>query len=173
MNLASATTRLSSPESYVFTRSLEWATKQTPKGVEYRGIPGSWIPLPKHKPVVALICCPACNGMNGISEQVHSIDRDGKVTPEFRCTGTVHGIRCGFARPIYLAKWGKRTLYAVAYERVIQGRASAAIEYMHADDQLDAQRQFAAGHPEPHHVAGIAPVVGYFVEDTKGSKLSV
>lgn len=72
----------------------------------------------------------------------------------------------------------KKPLYAIAYEyRVRPGVWRPEIEYMHAEDNSDARLQFFRSEPNSNHrhmrIVGIAPVLGYFVNDNKGDALSV
>jgi len=72
----------------------------------------------------------------------------------------------------------KRTLYCIAYEfRVRPGVWDCDKLYMHADNVEDARLQFfRSDSPElmrEIRVVGIAPVIGLFVDDTKGEVLSV
>lgn len=68
----------------------------------------------------------------------------------------------------------QRTLYAVAVEiRRLHGW-EADIRYLHADSQVHARAQFTCAHPNlsRYRIVGIAPAVGYFVEDKNGIVLS-
>ena len=76
-------------------------------------------------------------------------------------------------------------LYAIAYERRIiyfkngQRRRKwvPGIEYLHAKDEGDARLQYfqseLPGVMQETRIVGVAPVIGYHVEDNHGDKLSV
>lgn len=70
-----------------------------------------------------------------------------------------------------------KTLYAVAYEFVNRktGEVIPQIEYMHALDEPNARFQFHAGHrwPEIGRIVSVGPVVGRFVDDKDGKRLSL
>ena len=70
-----------------------------------------------------------------------------------------------------------RPLYCIAYERYDKkGQiVKADFEYVHADSIPHARNQFCFSNPNrrTHRVVGVAPVIGYFVEDKKGDILSV
>lgn len=72
----------------------------------------------------------------------------------------------------------KRLLYAVAYEyKVKKKKWIPDIDYLHANDANDARWWFFQSEPPETfrqvRVVGIAPVIGYFVDDNKGEQLSV
>jgi hypothetical protein len=70
-----------------------------------------------------------------------------------------------------------KILYAVAYEFVDRktGEVIPQIEYMHALDEPNARFQFHAGHrwPEVGRIVSVGPVVGRFVDDKDGKRLSL
>jgi hypothetical protein len=53
--------------------------------------------------------------------------------------------------------------------------AKPVMKYLHADSAAHARAQYCAAHPNrrTHQIIGVAPAIGYYVEDTKGEKLSV
>jgi hypothetical protein len=65
-----------------------------------------------------------------------------------------------------------RILYAIAAEHLTHKGWVAEIHYVHASNQASARYQFVAAYPKAR-VVGIAPSLGYFVDDKKGDKLSV
>jgi hypothetical protein len=75
----------------------------------------------------------------------------------------------------------EKKLYAIAYEyRLGRGRNRkwcADIDYLHATDAGDARLQYLNSEPpqvmREVRIVGIAPVLGYFVNDNHGEKLSV
>ncbi len=71
----------------------------------------------------------------------------------------------------------KRLLYAIAYEyRVKRGVWKPDIDYLHAVDDKDAHFAFFQSEsPQVMRqvkVVGVAPVIGYFVDDKHGEQLS-
>ncbi len=72
----------------------------------------------------------------------------------------------------------KRLLYAIAYEyRVKRGKWVPDMDYLHANDAGDARWWFFQSEPPETfrqvNVVGVAPVIGYFVNDNHGEDLSV
>jgi hypothetical protein len=72
----------------------------------------------------------------------------------------------------------KRKLYCIAYEfKVSPGVWDADMVYMHGDTAEEIRLQFFRSNaPElmrEIRIVGIAPVIGYFVEDKQGEVLSV
>lgn len=80
-------------------------------------------------------------------------------------------------------KDGKR-LYAIAYERRVgyvkngerRYRWVPEIEYLHATDEGDARLQYFQSElpqvMQETRVVGVAPVIGYFVNDNHGDDIS-
>ena len=67
-------------------------------------------------------------------------------------------------------------LYAVAIERIDQqGRVTPAIEYLHAEDVSHARAQFCYSEPNRRtsRIVGVALVIGFYVNENHGDKLSV
>lgn len=70
-----------------------------------------------------------------------------------------------------------RPLYCIAYElysrkgHLLKGD----LEYVHADSVAHARNQFCYSNPNrrTHKVVGVAPVIGFYVDDKKGEVLSV
>jgi len=87
--------------------------------------------------------------------------------------------KCGFCSCAVLLDWDKRRLFCAAFETNVLGRPDTIVankEYYHAVDVDDATAQFYNGHPPSDCVirlVGVAPVIGFFVLDAKGEKLSV
>lgn len=75
----------------------------------------------------------------------------------------------------------KTTLHAIAFEyRVGRGRHTRwipEIDYLHAVDVADARLQYLQSEPpsvmREVRIVGVSRVLGYFVDDNKGDKLSV
>lgn len=71
-----------------------------------------------------------------------------------------------------------KLLFAIAYEyRVTMGVWAPAMLYVHAVDAADARVQYLQSeyleNQKHMRLVGIAPVIGYFVHDNHGDKLSV
>lgn len=74
-----------------------------------------------------------------------------------------------------------RPLYAVAVERFRYNRRTKTgnwvpdIDYLHADSIPHARAQFCYREPNRRvsRIVGVAPVIGYYVEDKEGKILSV
>ncbi len=69
-------------------------------------------------------------------------------------------------------------LYSIAYEfRESPGVWKPAILYVHATDAGDARVQYLQSEAEGNHrhmrIVGIAPVIGYHVNDNHGEDLTV
>ena len=92
---------------------------------------------------------------------------------------TIHGGRTTAQRrqadirgPSKLTKHG---LYAVAVERIDRrGNVHPAIEYLKADSTPHARAQFCLSEPNRRtcRIVGVAPAIGYFVDDNHGDKLT-
>ena len=71
----------------------------------------------------------------------------------------------------------KKRLYAIAYERYLEGQIYPRIDYLHAETERHAKAQFYRGisfkHLKQIKLIGISVVVGYHVHDEHGEKLSV
>lgn len=72
----------------------------------------------------------------------------------------------------------KGILYCVAYLVLSHGKWEARLEYTHAHDAAAVRNAFCRALPRGFHVGnnvsitGIAPVVGYFIDDEKKMVLS-
>ncbi len=79
----------------------------------------------------------------------------------------------------YTEEEKKKPLYCIAYTWWSIKRKKWVAEklYMHADSAGDARVMFMNSEaPETHrriNIVGVAPVIGYFVHDNHGDKLSV
>lgn len=72
----------------------------------------------------------------------------------------------------------KKTLYCICYEyRITPGVWGCDKLYMHGDNIEEVRLQyFRSNTPETMRhirIVGIAPAIGYFVDDTKGNELSL
>jgi len=93
---------------------------------------------------------------------------------ECQLSGGMHRVGC----PHRTKTDTKRTLYCICYEyRIRPGVWDCDKLYLHADDAGDARLQFfRSDSPETMRhirIVGIAPSIGYFVDDKKGEELSV
>jgi hypothetical protein len=88
----------------------------------------------------------------------------------FRC-------ECGLTAKVVLKNWDTRKLYCAAFETLdSRCRVIANKEYMHAESEEEAKRNFWAAHPQTDRyikLVGIAPVIGYFATDKAERKLTV
>ena len=71
-----------------------------------------------------------------------------------------------------------KIFFAIAYEFWVKGNTwEPAFLYLHAMDAGDARLQFFASEPTKMHkrmnIVGIAPVIGYHVNDDNGDALEV
>jgi hypothetical protein len=142
----------------------EWETRPTERGPEYQGVPGTWCDVRKvagcPKGLIALVCCPACREVFALSDRVHTINANGRVTNgSVACTrGT-----CGFRALLVLERWNKKPLYGVAIERTMpDGSIKAEMHHTHADSKKEAIAQ-CANLGGRYRVVDAAPAVGYFV----------
>ena len=84
--------------------------------------------------------------------------------------------KCHFRCRAILVDWDKRILYCAAYETMVDGVLTANKAYMHAESIEDATSQFWNGRIAADNVVSlvaVAQVIGYFVQDNQGRKLSV
>lgn len=81
-----------------------------------------------------------------------------------------------------MAKEPKKELHAIAYEYKVRDRNGKVrwvpeIDYLHATDTGDARLQYLQSEPpqvmREVRIVGVAKVLGYFVDDNHGDKLSV
>lgn len=150
-------------------------------GPSIKPIPGTWT-LPPHvlretfqhltKEVVGLFSCPHCNTPVMLTRDQVEVDAVKRVASLelFRCA------KCPFACKAVFQEWDKRKLYCVAFETpTADGGIEANKQYFHAIDLADANHQFRESHRGVPiiRIVGVAPVIGFFINDSKGDKLSV
>lgn len=65
-------------------------------------------------------------------------------------------------------------LWAVAFEvKVAPNKWKGQLVHLRAHSRANATAQFLLSETRPVHIAGVAPVVGYWVDDKDGLELSV
>ncbi len=146
------------------------------RGYEILPESGTWTLAPEsvwHLGIKGILSCPrcseACGVMDGMGERGED-DRQSFVLKTWHCN------KCHLEARVILKDWDKRRLYCAAFETLVDGVLTPNKEYMHAVDDQDATAQFWNGRIKADNVTklvGVAPVIGYFVQDTQGRKLSV
>ena len=153
-----------------------WATRMTDKGLQVQGIPGTWTLIPPEHPLVksakGIVCCPKCSTMHILTPDMgeQGDNRVDRVFPCMRCP-------CGLVARAVLRGWDTRNLYCAAFETLdSRCKVVANKEYLHAETEEEAKRNFWAAHPQTDRyikLVGIAPVIGYFATDKQEKKLVV
>lgn len=147
------------------------------RGMEILPQTGTWTPAPE--PVVrrlgikGILSCPRCAHVCGISDELGA---KGEDNPSTLVLKQWHCDNCHLQRRVILNEWDKRKLYCAAFECMIGGVLTPCKEYMHAESDQDALAQFWNGRTASDNVVrlvAVAPVIGYFVQDTTGRKLNV
>jgi hypothetical protein len=149
----------------------------TDKGLQIQGVPGTWSLIPPEHPLIktakGIVCCPRCSRMFILTPDMgeQGDRREDRVFKIFQCDN------CGLTARIILRDWDSRKLYCAAFEtRDSKGNIVANKEYLHAESDEDAKRQFWGAHPQMDrwiHLVGIASVIGYFTTDKTEKKLTV
>jgi hypothetical protein len=133
-------------------------------------VPGTWIKAEPwmNKRILAAFSCPNCQVISSLIDGIHKIDHVGKVQPDVQCKAG----NCTFHRRMYLDRWNKKPLYAVALENWNHRlqKWTPEIRYTHADSEAEARFMIGQG---PFRIVGAAPAIGYFVDDKMGDKLNV
>ena len=156
----------------------KWLVVRTPSGglVSIRPQAGTWTLIEaedrrmlakRGRNIKALFACPRCCAIGIIPEGFNPPKElgDTKPLPELHCR------KCQFGCRIILKDWDKRRLYCACYETV---DGSTHKEYLHAENEQEANIFFWAQHgPEVRHIAGIAPVIGFFLQDEKTDQVLV
>lgn len=151
---------------------VPWVTR----GYEILPETGTWTLAPKtlwHLKIKGILSCPRCAHACGILEGMGEKGEDNPLTLVLKHW---HCDSCHFEARVILNDWDKRKLYCACYETLVNGVLMANKEYMHALDEQDATAQFWNGRIAADNVTklvGVAPAIGYFVQDTAGRKLSV
>jgi len=166
----------------------EWFVTRTPQGelVGVNPIPGTWTLISgadrqsfaKRKlNVKALFACPRCKQIGFIPEGFNPPKElgDTKPLPELHCR------KCGFGCRIVLKNWDKRRLYCACYETHEGSDLQLLVahkEYLHGEDEVEATKFFWAQHgpgitPVVVNFIGIAPVIGFFLENPKNDNLLI
>lgn len=146
------------------------------RGYEILPKAGTWTLPPHavaHLGAKGIISCPRCAEAYFILPDMGAKGEDNPLTlviPQWHCN------KCQFEARVILNDWDKRKLYCAAFETLVNGVLIANKEYMHAVDEADATGQFWNGRIAADNVVrlvGVAPAIGYFVQDNAGRKLSV
>jgi len=146
------------------------------RGFEILPQPGTWTLAPRaihHLNFKGILACPRCNEACGLQPDMGVKAED---VPINQVLDNWHCNKCQFRCRVILKDWDKRKLYCAAYETLVNGELTANKEYMHAESVQDATTQFWNGRIEADNVVrlvGVALVIGYFVQDNEGRKLSV
>jgi len=156
----------------------EWLATRTEQGelVSIEPIPGTWTLIGgedrrklavKGLNVKAFFACPRCRNIGIIPEGFNPPKEFGDTKP----LSELHCRKCQFGCRIILKDWDKRRLYCACYETV---NGDTYKEYLHAENEQEAKKFFWAQHgSEVIHVAGIAPVIGFFLQDEKTDQVLV
>jgi len=171
----------------------EWFATRTPQGemIGVNPLPGTWTLISgedrrkfaeRGLDVKAFFACPRCKqigfipegfGRCGTAEGVNPQPKLGDIKlPELHCR------KCGFGCRIILKNWDKRRLYCACYETIEGGNIQAHKDYLHAEDEVEATTFFWAQHgpgvtPVVRNFIGIAPVIGFFLENPKNDNLLI
>ena len=146
------------------------------RGYEILPMIGTWTLAPTtvhHLNIRGILSCPRCTEVCGITPDMGAKGEDipiDLVLKQWHCN------KCHFQCRVILKDWDKRKLYCAAFETVVDGVLTANKEYMHAESVEDATGQFWNGRIAADNVVklvGVALVIGYFVQDDQGRKLSV
>lgn len=149
-------------EHFVF-RKETWEVEQSEMGPAVRGIPGTWTRPPDGSPMwcIAIVCCPNCGTNMLLQKDIHIVGKLGRLDREIRCNG------CSFTRACFLDEWHKK-IYACCIE--VDGEAQ--IHYMHANTVHEARIELGAiRYKQSYTIVGIAPAIGFIVEDNHGERL--
>jgi hypothetical protein len=144
---------------------------------EIQPVPGTWtlapLTLRQKMGVKGIISCPSCgNASLLLKDSGEKADRPvDQLFKDWHC-------RCGHVCNAILLDWDKRKLYCVVYETFEGSHDSPRViphkEYLHAESDVEAKALFWAGHPnECINLVDAAPVIGFFVLDNEGRKLTV
>jgi hypothetical protein len=153
-------------EALVLARSKDWKLENTPQGPGIRGIPATWYKdnsLPSS--ILAIIDCPKCNNISVLHRNVHTIDHNCKVSPDFKCP------HCSLHRMLYLDSFFDKPLWACAIERWKNSKVKAEIVYVHAEDEREARTQLGSIGTRDK-IVSIGRAIGFFVHDNHGELLS-
>ena len=159
----------------------EWVATRTPQGVlvGIRPIPGTWTLISgedrrryaeQKLDVKAFFSCPKCSQVGFISETFKPPVKlgDTEPLPEMKCKS------CDLIFRVILKDWDKRRLYCACYETTSKGKFISHKEYLHAENDREAMKFFWAQHGlEVTHFIGIAPVIGFFLENPKDDQVLV
>lgn len=157
----------------------EWVATRTPQGemVGVNPVAGTWTLISgedrrrfaeKGLDVKAFFACPRCAQVGFIPEGFKPEVKlgDTKPLPELHCR------RCQFGCRITLKEWDKRRLYCACYETRDNDTLKPHKEYLHAENDEEAKKFFWAQHGlEVTNLVGIAPAIGFFMENPKDDRI--
>jgi hypothetical protein len=157
----------------------EWAALTSPTGelVSLRPVKGTWTLISAREQerlakqgigIKAAMACPRC-GHPALLPSTFDPPKelgDGKPITAFVCN------KCMLESSVIFKDWDRRKLYCVCYETRKGSTIQTHKEYLHAETEVEARKNFWASHgDEVTHVVGIAPAIGFFVKDNHGEKL--
>lgn len=157
-------------EDWLVTRTLEGRL------VSIKPIAGTWTLLSgedRHRfakeriNIKGYFACPRCNQVGIIPEGFDPPKElgDGKLG-ELSCR------RCQFYCRVILKDWDKRRLYCACYETREGDSLKPHKEYLHAENESEAKKFFWAQHGlEVTNLVGIAPALGFFMENPKSDRI--
>lgn len=159
----------------------EWHATRTPQGelVSIKPMPGTWTLISgedsrrfaeKGVDVKGFFACPRCGQVGFIASTFNPPKElgDTKPLPEMTCR------HCNFSFRVILKDWDKRRLYCACYETFNGTNVDTHKEYLHAQDEAEANKFFWAQHGlEVYKLVGIAPVIGFFVPNPKNDRVLV
>jgi hypothetical protein len=160
----------------------EWLATRTPQGelVSVEPIPGTWTLIAaedrrrfadKGMNIKAFFACPRCRQMGIIPEGFKPPTElgDAKLATELHCR------KCRFTCRVILKNWDKRRLYCACYQTYDGKKYHTHKEYFHAEYEGEAEKFFWAQHSllEVANLIGIAPVIGFFLQDNKTDQVLV
>lgn len=159
----------------------EWVAIRTPQGelVSVEPVPGTWTLIgaedrrrfaEKGMNVKAFFACPRCRQIGIIPEGFKPPMElgDAKLPIELHCR------KCRFTCRVILKHWDKRRLYCACYQTYDGNTYHSHKQYFHAEDEAEATKFFWAQHgPEVANLIGIAPVIGFFLQDNKTDQVLV
>jgi len=162
----------------------EWMAVRTPQGelVSVNPIPGTWTLIgaedrrrfaDRGLNVKAFFACPQCRQIGIIPEEFNPSPVMGDSHTQLQAP-ELHCRKCHFICRIILKDWDKRRLYCACYETGNSDNLYTHKEYLHAENEQEAKKFFWAQHgSEVINLVGIAPVVGFFLQNQKTDQVLV
>lgn len=163
-------------EVTIRTREFPCETWLIRDGEEIQPIPGTWTYAPmflrQTKGIKGILCCPEC----GIACLLHKDMGEKADDPKHMKLAQWHCDSCGYECSPVILDWDRRKLHCAAFETIQDGKVIPHKEYLHAESIQEATAAFWAGHPPSDKITklvGVAPVIGFYVLDNEGKKLTV